>query len=125
MKSFTSKSLLFTNRVILFAVYVSFFIVQSVKNFSSDYSSQTKVSFNSLKAGAIKKFVSSAKAKDSQKSNIRLNKRFHPESITSISYSLDEPFYLLSAKTISTKPQDHLLISSLLRDSLRGPPVAS
>lgn len=120
-----NKLLLFINRIILLAIYVSFFVVQTVNNSIADYTTRSNISLTSFKDGVGIKVFSSNKAKDYLKSNIRLNKRFHPESIIGVSYSLAQPVLLLSATIIKSKPQDYLLISSIIRDSLRGPPVVS
>lgn len=115
---------IFLARVAIFSLYAVFFMVHIT---TSSVISHTEYSnIVSVKTTVpSKEKVHTGKSETARKKNIRLNKRFHPESITSLEYSLKTPTTLFSDKFTLNKPEDYLLISSIIRDSLRGPPVVS
>ena len=112
------------SRLAIFSLYVVFFVVQVCNSSAASNSDRTYVSLNTTKASSKEKTFTS-KSGQEKKVNIRLNKRFHPESITSLEYKLERPLTIISENFTLNKPKDHLLISSILADSLRGPPVVS
>ncbi len=112
------------SKLAILSLYAVFFVVQIFNSSVISSSEGTNLCLNTAKACAKEKILS-GKSADGKKTNIRLNKRFHPESITSLKYRLDSPFLIISGNFTLNKPKDYLLISSILTDSLRGPPVVS
>ncbi|MEP7277800.1 MAG: hypothetical protein ABI813_04080 [Bacteroidota bacterium] len=112
-------------RFFFISVYTVFFVVQVFANAGNFVTPRFLVnSYNTLSSSKNDNFKtggSSATSQDSKKSNIRLNKRFHPESMPLIAYRVATVFpVLISLKPV--KPGDHLLVSVVLTSLLRGPP---
>ncbi len=115
--------------ILLLSVYVPFFLVQLFFNVGSfvDASTYTHTTYSTGKAQSNnwRKELSSSNEKKGGPSKIRLNKRFHPESMPSLTFSLGEPLQAYIPTIKIDRPQEYLLISSILADSLRGPPVVA
>lgn len=113
------------SRFILLSVYVSFFLVQSFTTTVNDLSVSSFYSYchtSSNKDYQKVKKMSGSKT-DSKQTNNRLNKRFQPEAFLSCSQAPLSQNVIHIQTYQSAKPIDHLLISSILAASLRGPPA--
>lgn len=111
-------------RLLFLTVYGAFFIVQLGFNVGTTVPHATLHYLSGSQANNSKgKCVVSTKTSDGKKVNIRLNKRFEPASVSAGIYTLPVPKPILLKKAAFGKPADYLLISSILVDSLRGPPV--
>lgn len=106
----------------ILSLYTVFFMVQIFNSSAAIGSDGSRLSFITTKTAAKEKTLTS-KPSHEKKSGIRLNKRFHPENITSINYFIERPVLIIAGRVSHNKPKDYLLISSILSDSLRGPPV--
>lgn len=112
-------------RIVLFVVYASFFVVQSFFIVNNNYQSPFPVvsaHHASEKVNTTHPSLS-AKKETGKHPASRLNRRFQPQDLLSfIGTDLRAPVSFTVMFT-SSKPTGHLLISSILADSLRGPPA--
>jgi hypothetical protein len=112
-------------------LYAAFFIVQIFFNIGSSFVCDSNLSDNHLSSVAKGNYKGEGIAtynngcKNKTTSKVRLNKRFHPESMPSLEFAVDEPINSFACTPKLGKPQDYLLISSILAYSLRGPPVVA
>jgi len=114
----------YITRLSLLAVYSSFFVVQAF--YTSGNTDQVS-GYRLMGNASIQKdqhaFNSlSDKNSSSKPTNIRLNKRFQPEAIPTCAYTALPPLFIHTLVYLVSTPTEYLLISSILADSLRGPP---
>ncbi len=114
------------SKISLLLLYIPFFVVQGFFNLDTPfcYNQTASVTIGKLDAG-IKATPSfhSDKANNKQ-GNIRLNKRFQPESAPVILPPIFEvAIYLVRANLFYTYPDPLLPSSHLLANKLRGPPA--
>ena len=116
-----------TRRLLFIVVYTVFFIVQVFSSIGNIAAGKALNSSHSIHKATIchQSCLTSSESSGAKKSEIRLNKRFHPESIPGISYSVTAIFPRLIVIVKPLKPEDYLRISLVLTDSLRGPPVVA
>jgi hypothetical protein len=114
----------YITRLLLLSIYAAFFMVQTlytpgnndpVGNYFVKGSGPGQKDQHT-----VKKLTS--KNDSSKQVNIRLNKRFQPEAILTCESAVLPAFPIHRSLYQVIKPTTYLLISSILTDSLRGPP---
>jgi len=107
-------------------VYAAFFAVQLSFNF--DVSNRTnfaqRASLQQQKQGPVKATLTKAN-NTSKRVNIRLNKRFHPETFPSYAGTVQAPPVVYIDGTKPVHPKEYLLLSVILAQTLRGPPAVA
>lgn len=117
------RLLAYITRVVLFVVYVSFFIVQCFFVANNNYQSSLPLVSKAKTPVRLKQYHPASAKKDGKRATVRLNKRFQPQAMLfHCGTDILVPCSYITAPVSST-PTGYLLISSILVDSLRGPPA--
>jgi hypothetical protein len=115
------------SKISVLLLYIPFFVVQVFYNFDTSRQPGSDLAsphYNNINAGQHNIAFSHTNKSQEKKLNIRLNKRFHPESAPCCtSVAIDVPVYFSSAILLSGYASPSLSSSSQLTWSLRGPPA--
>ena len=115
------------SKVCVLLFYIPFFIVQVFYNFDINRltgSDPSSSNYKNSTAGQQNIKFGNTDRSPEKKLNIRLNKRFHPESVPGcMLLTVDVPGYFSSAVLLSGYTNPILFLSPQLTRSLRGPPA--
>jgi hypothetical protein len=110
---------LWISRILLVAVYTVFFAVHFfyVAMLPSPYP------VKGIKSEASVSRKSCVKVLPAKKAIVKLNKRFHLDNAQPASFVFIEPLITTYGDGVVSKPASHRLISLVISQGLRGPPV--
>jgi len=108
---------------LLASVYVAFFAVQCIYNFDVSNTVTKAYSVQIKKADdKQQQYLSVASQQHPAKKNIRLNKRFQPETLPVIIPTINAPLIVFSEKAVADY-REAVYTSSIYQTFLRGPPA--
>jgi hypothetical protein len=113
-------------RLLLLAVYSAFFVVQINLYAGNVNAFKQQLRFNNTTAkqhAGKEKYLRATSSPDTEKINVLVNKKFHPENTPFIIYTFDilQPVFSSRAELSMLVTFPHIL--PVLADSLRAPPV--